>query len=171
MHTRLLVVTLCMTACGPTARPDVDPAPVAPTVAVASAESAAVLAVAQHLFDAMAAHDSAALRQILLPAGSFVVVAGEGDSVRVGVTPLEEFIARIGRSGPALHERMWRPRVLIDGPLAVVWTSYDFHIDGEFSHCGIDAFTLARTASGWLITGGSYTVQRTGCPDAPAPDL
>ena len=31
-----------------------------------------------------------------------------------------------------LLERMWDPIVLIDGDIAMVWTRYDFFIDGEF---------------------------------------
>ena len=27
-------------------------------------------------------------------------------------------------------------------PLAVVWTPYDFWVGGEWSHCGMDIFTL-----------------------------
>ena len=44
---------------------------------------------------------------------------------------------------------------------------YDFHRDGEFSHCGVDAFTLVRTESGWKISGGVYTVETEGCAPSP----
>jgi hypothetical protein len=49
----------------------------------------------------------------------------------------------------------------------VVWTPYDFHIDGEFSHCGIDAFNMVRTDEGWKIASIVWTVERTGCENSP----
>ena len=64
-------------------------------------------------------------------------------------------------------ERMWDATVLVHGPLAQVWTPYDFHADGEFSHCGVDAFTLIKTSEGWRVSGVAYTVEPTGCEPSP----
>jgi hypothetical protein len=65
-------------------------------------------------------------------------------------------------------ERMWDPEVRVHGPLATVWTKYDFHNDGAFSHCGVDSFQLVKTAEGWKIAGAAYTVERTKCAPHPA---
>ena len=62
---------------------------------------------------------------------------------------------------------MWNPEVKIAGSIAVVTTPYDFHRDGKFTHCGTDIFTLVKMSDGWKISGGSYTVQRTGCTPSP----
>jgi hypothetical protein len=62
---------------------------------------------------------------------------------------------------------MWTPAVHVHGAIAVVWAPYDFHIDGKFSHCGVDTFSLVRTATGWQISGISYTVEPTGCAASP----
>jgi hypothetical protein len=62
---------------------------------------------------------------------------------------------------------MWDARVKIHGPIAVVWTPYDFYRGGRFSHCGVDAFTLVRVAGGWRIATGTYTVEPAGCPASP----
>ena len=51
------------------------------------------------------------------------------------------------------------PEVRLHGTVATVWTPYDFWIDGKFSHCGIDAFDLVKTASGWKIAGVVFTVE------------
>jgi hypothetical protein len=42
-------------------------------------------------------------------------------------------------------------KVLIDGNLAQVWTPYEFWLNGNFSHCGANSFTLVNTDSGWKI--------------------
>jgi len=57
--------------------------------------------------------------------------------------------------------------VQVRGNLAQVWTEYDFHLDGKFTHCGIDAFTLVRVNGDWKIAGTSYTVEPTGCKPSP----
>jgi hypothetical protein len=64
-------------------------------------------------------------------------------------------------------ERMWDARVLIHGRIAVLWTPYDFHRDGKFSHCGVDAFSLVKTDDGWKIAGFIYTVEPEGCRPSP----
>lgn len=72
-----------------------------------------------------------------------------------------------------LHERGYDPSVHVAGHLATVWLPYDFYIDGEWSHCGVDAFTFLRTADGWRIASLAWTVQQPPeCaphPDGPPP--
>jgi hypothetical protein len=46
-------------------------------------------------------------------------------------------------------------------------TPYDFHIDGKFSHGGIDIFQLLKADSGWTMTGGTYTASARDAPTAP----
>ena len=38
-----------------------------------------------------------------------------------------------------------------DGVLAHVWTPYEFYVNGEKSHQGVNAFTLLNTGEGWKI--------------------
>ena len=68
-------------------------------------------------------------------------------------------------------ERGFRPEVRISGPLATVWLPYDFHLDGRWSHCGVDQFTLVRTAAGWRIAAMAWTIEQPpACephPDGP----
>ena len=68
-------------------------------------------------------------------------------------------------------ERGFRPEVRISGTLATVWLPYDFHADGKWSHCGVDQFTLVRTAAGWRIAAMAWTIEQPpACephPDGP----
>jgi hypothetical protein len=56
--------------------------------------------------------------------------------------------------------------VHVDGPLAVVWTDYAFFAGQKFSHCGVDAFQLARTPAGWRIVALADTRKTEGCDEA-----
>jgi hypothetical protein len=68
-------------------------------------------------------------------------------------------------------ERGYHPTVLISGPVAMVWLPYDFYRDGEWSHCGVDVFTLVRAGSGWRIATMAWSVEQPpACsphPDGP----
>ena len=39
----------------------------------------------------------------------------------------------------------------IDGPMAQVWTPYEFRRDGIFSHCGTNCFQLFKANKDWKI--------------------
>ena len=134
-------------------------------------EEKAVLAVVQRLFDAMASRDSAAAQQVLIAEGRYFSVRDTGAGVAVGGATHQEFAERLAGGKEEMRERMWDSKVLIHGRIAVVWTPYDFHRNRKFSHCGVDAFNLVKTAEGWKIAGFVYTVEPTGCPGTPLPPL
>jgi hypothetical protein len=62
---------------------------------------------------------------------------------------------------------MWNPKVLIHGGLAVVWADYDFHLNGKFSHCGVDSVTLVTVSGAWKISGIAYTMETSECTPSP----
>ena len=130
----------------------------------------AVLATVERLFDAMRTRDTATMRSLF-----------DGDARLVGMRPrpdgemalqtltADQFAAYVARDtrGPWI-ERMWNPQVRIEGTLATVWAEYDFHFGARFSHCGVDAFQLLKTAErGWVIVSIADTFVRDGCPKRP----
>jgi len=116
-------------------------------------EERAVIAAAQAVFDAMAALDPEAFRNAMVPDGFLMAVRSE----TTRRTTRDDFAANIARQTRPMIERMWDPEVRIDGPVATVWAPYDFYSATEFSHCGTDAFQLAKTADGWKVVMISYT--------------
>jgi hypothetical protein len=82
----------------------------------------------------------------------------------------EQFAHAVGTAtGEPWDEPIYDPQVMIDGDVAVVWARYDFLRGQTWSHCGIDAFMLAKTAEGWKITQLVDTRQTTGCTTPRAP--
>ena len=130
-------------------------------------EEKAVVAVVQRLFDAMASRDSAAAHSVLIAEGRYFSVREDGAQVALGGAAHREFAERLASGKEEMRERMWNPKVLIHGRIAVVWTPYDFHRNRKFSHCGVDAFNLIKTSEGWKIAGFVYTVEPAGCPESP----
>jgi ketosteroid isomerase-like protein len=130
-------------------------------------EERPVIAAAQALFDAMGALDAEAFRDTMVPDGILLSVGPE----TTRRTSRDQFAANIARQTRPMIERMWDPEVRIDGPVATLWAPYDFYTGSEFSHCGTDAFQLAKTAEGWKVVMISYTSQAppdcTTHPDGP----
>jgi Putative lumazine-binding len=126
-------------------------------------ERAAVLAVVQRLWDAMKARDTAMARSVFDSSAVLSRVVSRNGEARVQLTRVSEFIDALSRATEPWNERMFSPEVRIDGPLASVWTEYDFHLGDKFSHCGVDAFQLLRTSAGWKIVALSDTARREGC--------
>ena len=122
-----------------------------------------VLAAVQRLFDGMAAHDQAVLMAAVIPEGRISGHRVRDGQVVVRTTGWPEWIQQVAGSTDRLDERMHDPEVRIRGSLATVWTYYTFHLNGAFSHCGIDLFDLARVDGRWRILNISYTVETEGC--------
>ena len=133
-----------------------------------SADSAAVVQVAEGLLRALSARDTVAARSFIVP--GMTLVSMRDDRGTAGVARVQtdaDFARSLAEGTERLLERMWSPVVQIYGGVATVAAPYDFHVDGKWSHCGTDVFTLLRTGTGWRITGLSYTVQTRDCPAAP----
>ena len=63
----------------------------------------------------------------------------------------ESVVMGMGGGTAHLDERVWDWEVRSDGNLAMLWTKYDILTDGNFSHCGVDAFHLHKSSAGWKI--------------------
>ena len=60
------------------------------------------------------------------------------------------------------------PTVMIRGPIAVVWGEYEFLVDGDFSHCGVDSIDLVKVDGDWKIANWMWTVEEDGCATDPS---
>ncbi len=49
--------------------------------------------------------------------------------------------------------------------MAIAWVPYEFWVDGKFSHCGVDVFTLIKNNNIWKIASTAYTVEKDGCDE------
>ena len=77
------------------------------------------------------------------------------------------YLAGLKKGSEPLLERYWNAEVRMDEAVAVVTCPYDFHVDGTFSHCGLDIFTLMRHTDGWKIAGAVFSMKKEGCEPSP----
>ncbi len=122
-------------------------------------EEAAVLAVIDELFAGMQAKDSARVVGTMVDGA---VIARVEDDGTTRFTSPEEFAAGLADLPFEPREVMVLPEVRIDGALATVWAAYEFYRGEDYSHCGIDAFQLAKGEAGWKILMIGYSA-RASC--------
>lgn len=125
-------------------------------------EEQAVRAVVDRLFDGMRSRDTTAIRSTFAEEAQFYSLGRDGG---VEITTPTEFITSISKAPPelVLDEVLHDVEVRIDGPLAVVWTYYDFFAGDRFSHCGYDAMQMLKVGGEWKIVALSDTRRREGC--------
>lgn len=139
----------------------------APLAAQEAPDRDAILAVSRRLFDGMRAGDSAMVRSTFHPrlflASAFVRQGTP--TVEVDDGP-EGFIKAVGTPHAEMwDERVAHPVVHQDGTLASVWMDYTFYLGGKKSHCGVDAFFLAKDGAEWKIVSLIDTRRKEECPD------
>ncbi|WP_266170058.1 hypothetical protein [Dyella subtropica] len=123
-------------------------------------EEQAVLAPFQSVLDAIAKRDHNLMRDNLLPGGMATLKRGD----KITQLHFDTFIDHIPVTGSQqLLERIHDPLVRIDDDIAVIWTPYEFLIDGKVDHCGTDIAHLVKREGRWLIAGIADT-QRMDCP-------
>lgn len=136
----------------------------------AAADRSAILTAVQKVFDAMRTRDTALLSQAFDSTARLVGVSARGTPALTLTAP-SQFGASIARApaGDVWNERIFDPEVRIDGTVAQVWAYYTFHRNATFSHCGVDAFMLAKVGTAWKITQLSDSRRTQGCTHTEPP--
>ena len=130
------------------------------------AESKAVQAVVQKLFDGMRARDTATMRALFIPQARMLRRTAQGT---VNSDSIDGWLSGIGRAaaGVVYDERTWAHEVSVDGEIAQAWMQYAFYAGPALNHCGVDAFDLIKVGDAWKIVSVMDTSRRTGCTPPP----
>lgn len=111
-----------------------------------------VKAVINELFTAMKNADSTQLMNVFADSAVLQTIGSRAGKVIIRNEKVASFAAQIKTlSKGAADERITFQTILIDGPLALVWTPYQFYYQDKFSHCGVNSFHLVRIDGKWKI--------------------
>jgi len=134
-------------------------------------DRAAILALVDKAFYAVGSGDPDDMRAIQLAEGMSISFRqhpdGEPGELLMRMSTNEALLA--DTTEDKLVER-WTgdPIVMIRGPIAVVWGEYEFLINGNFSHCGVDSIDLVKVDGDWKFANWMWTVEKNGCPTDPS---
>lgn len=112
-----------------------------------------VKATVNKLFESMKNSDAAALTSVFADSAIMQTIVNTKDGKTIiRNEKIADFSAAIGKLPKgAADERISFETVKTDGPLAIVWTPYQFYFNGQFSHCGVNSFQLVRLNGQWKI--------------------
>ena len=101
------------------------------------------------LFNAMKSADSLGVKNAF--SGS-AIIQTFGKNQEIRTDKVEDFAKQVGASQAGdLDERFTISKILVDGNMASVWVPYQFYYKGNFSHCGVNSFQLAKNNNEWKI--------------------
>ncbi len=138
----------------------------ATTVGVLHAQTAedSVKAAVNNLFTAMKSSDSAGIIAAFTGSAILQTIQDKDSKISVLGEKVADFAHVIaGLQKNDADERIAFDVIKIDGPLAIVWTPYQFYYKGTFSHCGVDSYQLLRVDGAWKIQYLIDTRRKGGC--------
>jgi hypothetical protein len=128
-------------------------------------ENEAVKKVINKMFQGMKEGDSAKVHSVFSDKVLMQTIASDRDgNVQVSTGDLSAFLNALGTP----HADIWDERiefeeVKVDGPLASVWTPYQFFRGTTFSHCGVNSFQLTKEGKDWKIVYLIDTRRKDNC--------
>ena len=103
----------------------------------------------ESLFKAMKSADSLGVKNAF---SNSAIMQTFGKNQEIRTDKVDDFAKQVGASQAGdLDERFSISKILVDGNMASVWVPYQFYYKGNFSHCGVNSFQLAKINNEWKI--------------------
>ena len=162
-----MIKALCVSAALGLAACATMEAPQAPAAAGHQGdEAAAVLAVMDAYMHEISANDLQAMEARQTPEGmTYRVRRREDGGWEVVARSNMYWVAPERADERTYRERYWAPTVLVRGAMAVVWAPYEFWINGDTTHCGVDVFTFVKIDDVWKVANSMWTVEPNACDE------
>jgi len=119
-------------------------------------EEQEVLSCLEHMFDAMHHKDIPRLKEILIENGQYHAI--NLNSGKITCKSFNDFIESLPKSNTQYSELLLNPTVKLEGKIAMIWSKYEFKIDGKHSHFGTELFSFIKVNEKWKINSSTYTV-------------
>jgi hypothetical protein len=130
-------------------------------------EKKAVMDVLDAFFTGMTARDIDGMQQIMTEDGVLYGYRETAEGPNVFSVTHAAYLEGLSTREGTPVERIWNPEIQLHDRIAIVWTPYDFHSDGVFSHCGMNTFSMLKDSDGWKIAGVVFSVQAENCEESP----
>ena len=114
-------------------------------------------------FEALETQDSTLYQEILYPEGQVWAVIKDQGTIKYNTRYFKDDIKRFSPDR-VITETALDYDIKIHQNIAVAWVPYTLDINGKFSHCRVDVFTLIKVDQ-WKIINASFTVEPDGCKE------
>jgi hypothetical protein len=132
----------------------------------ADADTRAAIAVTDSVLAALTSGDNVTLKRLTLDSA---VVGGVGMRNGVERMSLTSWARFTSRPGSDFTERGFGATARVQDRVAQVWVPYDLYRGKEWSHCGVDAFTLLKSEGRWRVASLIFTIEQPpACQKHPA---
>lgn len=120
--------------------------------------------VIETFFEAFHQKDTTSLKDFFTINARLASVQNSLNGVRTKEESVEDFIQAIGSIPDDLsfEERLLDFNVVDASGMTLVLTPYEFYVNGSFSHCGTNVFTLVEKESKWKILA-LYDTRNKSC--------
>ena len=117
-------------------------------------------------FEAFHQQDSMALKETVSKDIVLQTIGKDADGREVVKTDDFNHFLKSIVSIPAttkFEEKIMSYNIQIDGAMANAWTNYEFWVNDNFSHCGVNSFQLFNDQGTWKIIYLIDTRRKEGC--------
>lgn len=132
-------------------------------------EVAAVEIVVNQFFESLEKQDTLLLKEVAFMEGQIWTVNNTVNPAKYRMRFFEDDLKSF-LSKNSFHEEAYTMDVKIHKGMAMAWVPYEFRLNGEFSHCGVDVFTLVKKEEKWKIINLSYSIDKEGCDELKSKD-
>ncbi|PZX61187.1 putative lumazine-binding protein [Algoriphagus ratkowskyi] len=127
-------------------------------------EIAAVEVVVNRFFESLEKQDTVLLKEVAFMEGQIWTVNNTVSPARHRMRYFKDDLKTF-QSKNTFQEEAYKIDVQIHEGIAMAWGPYEFRLNGAFSHCGVDVFTLVKNEGNWKIINLSYTIDKEGCEE------
>lgn len=120
----------------------------------------------QNFFEDFHQRDSTQLKSYFdSSAGLQSVVKLKDGSTKVIKESISEFVTSIGSIPDSIkfEERISKANIRLTKGMAHAFVPYQFYIDDQLSHCGVNSFIFVKVKEQWLISNIIDTRSKTDC--------
>ena len=115
----------------------------------------------ENLFNAMKSADSLGVKNAF---SNSAIMQTFSKNQEIRTDKVEDFAKQVGASQAGdLDERFTISKILVDGNMASFWVPYRFYYKGNYSHCGVNSFQLAKLNNEWKIQYIIDTRRKENC--------
>lgn len=114
-------------------------------------------------FKVLETKDTVLYNTLVYPNAQIWTIRPQQDVLKIAMRSFSDDMISLVAMKPVIEERPVSYEIKVHNNIAIVWAPYTLSLSGKFSHCGVDVFTLLRSAEGWKIVSTVYSVEPDGC--------